>query len=159
MGKHTRFQINTPAVVSEEIDGEVVIINLETGNYYSLRDSSVALWKLLQCGVGVEEATRILVEPTGADPGLLHEEVVFFIEELQAEALVVESGEQTPPPSLPPLDGHLQPGSLRLERHDEMQEMLLYDPIHDVDKTGWPNRPEMVVAPSEGDSAGRPQEP
>ncbi|MFV1991268.1 MAG: PqqD family protein, partial [Acidimicrobiales bacterium] len=122
MGTNTRFQINTPAVVSEDIDGEVVIVNLETGSYYSLRDSSAALWKLLEGGAAVEEASRILVEPNGADRGVVYEEVVAFIEELRAEQLVVESGEPISPSFLPPVDGHLQPGSLRLERYDEMQE-------------------------------------
>jgi hypothetical protein len=28
-----------------------------------------------------------------------------------------------------------------LSRFDDMQEMLLLDPIHDVAETGWPHRP------------------
>jgi hypothetical protein len=27
-----------------------------------------------------------------------------------------------------------------LERYTDMQELLLLDPIHDVDQTGWPRR-------------------
>jgi hypothetical protein len=27
-----------------------------------------------------------------------------------------------------------------LERYTDMQELLLLDPIHDVDESGWPHR-------------------
>jgi len=30
-----------------------------------------------------------------------------------------------------------------LERYTDMQELLLIDPIHDVDETGWPRRKEQ----------------
>ena len=35
MSSDQHFCVNTPTVVSEEIDGELVILNLGSGNYYS----------------------------------------------------------------------------------------------------------------------------
>lgn len=40
----TRLRINAPSVVGEVIDGEAVILNLETGKYYSARGSGSAIW-------------------------------------------------------------------------------------------------------------------
>src|SRR5680860_793773 len=48
-----RFEVCEPGVVHETIDGEVVAINLETGAYYSLRDSAAAIW------AGVERAAPV----------------------------------------------------------------------------------------------------
>jgi hypothetical protein len=42
-----RYRINEPRIVSQTIEGEAVIINLETGNYYSLDDLGAAIWGLV----------------------------------------------------------------------------------------------------------------
>src|SRR5438270_869701 len=34
----TRFRVNSPNVIHETIEGEVILIDLKTGTYYSLRD-------------------------------------------------------------------------------------------------------------------------
>ena len=40
MGLPARFAANHPAVVDEMIDGEVVVIDLRSGNYFSLVESA-----------------------------------------------------------------------------------------------------------------------
>lgn len=37
-----------PDIVSEEIDGEVIIVNLRNGNYYSLSQSAAVVWSGIQ---------------------------------------------------------------------------------------------------------------
>ncbi|MEI6331186.1 MAG: hypothetical protein WCP16_18235 [Pseudanabaena sp. ELA645] len=39
-----KFKINTPNVVHELIDGEVIIVNLKKGDYYSLLSTSAKIW-------------------------------------------------------------------------------------------------------------------
>ena len=41
-----RFEVNSPAVVSEVIDGEAVIMNLKSGNYFSIQNSGAVIWDL-----------------------------------------------------------------------------------------------------------------
>ncbi|MEO7358810.1 MAG: PqqD family protein, partial [Gemmatimonadaceae bacterium] len=50
-----RFRINAPAAVSEEIDGEAVIMNLESGHYFSARGLSGILWQATIAGVSADE--------------------------------------------------------------------------------------------------------
>jgi len=45
------FSVKKPDVVHETIDGETVIVNLENGIYYSLRNSGVDMWNLLEAGL------------------------------------------------------------------------------------------------------------
>ena len=50
-----RFRINKPHVINEIIDGEVVILNLDTGNYYSMDKSGADIWELIEDNAGVGE--------------------------------------------------------------------------------------------------------
>jgi hypothetical protein len=47
------FRINTPGVIHETIDEEVVIIEFESGNYYSLDKAGAAIWGFIAGGATV----------------------------------------------------------------------------------------------------------
>ena len=48
------FRINSPKVIHETIDGETVIVNLDSGNYYSLDDIGADIWDSIGKGVPVD---------------------------------------------------------------------------------------------------------
>lgn len=127
-----RLRANKPTVAAEEIDGEVVLVNFDTGHYYSLRATAADIWRALEVGLDVNEVANLFDDAVQAEVGS-------FIESLQAEGLmtVAEANGQSSgaPVEVGP---YFAP---KLERFEEMSEMLLYDPIHDVDDTGWPNLP------------------
>ena len=43
-GNGDRLKINEPTIVHENIDGETVILNLDSGNYYSVVDAGARIW-------------------------------------------------------------------------------------------------------------------
>ena len=43
MDPDARFRVNSQ-IIWETIEGEVLLINLGTGNYYSLRGTGAAIW-------------------------------------------------------------------------------------------------------------------
>ncbi len=45
-----RFEICAPEVVAEDFDGEIVILNLEDGLYFSLAGLGNAIWTWLMAG-------------------------------------------------------------------------------------------------------------
>ena len=45
-----RFRVNSPRVMHETIEGEVIVIDLTTGSYYSLRDASAEIWREIEAG-------------------------------------------------------------------------------------------------------------
>ena len=155
MNRYVRYRINTPSVVADVIDAEVVIVNLETGSYYSLQQSGAVVWSLIEQGMNAEQASALMMNWSGASRDEISAAVEAFIGELQDEQLVVRSEDQSPLAALPAVDHQAAFEIPRLERYDEMQEMLLYDPIHDVDETGWPNLP-ADAAPSVSDGAAEP---
>ena len=54
------FRLNEPAVISDIIDGEVVIMNLERGSYYGLDEVGADIWRLIMAGKTAEEISSDL---------------------------------------------------------------------------------------------------
>jgi hypothetical protein len=131
------MKINQPKVSHQSIDGEVVIINLENGSYYSLLDLGARLWELIAAGWSRTELLE-LVTGTYAEPEAGHLSAAFF-DELVAEGLVSDAAN----PEKRPIDVALPPAfaAPRLETFTDLQELLMLDPIHEVDAAGWPHKP------------------
>jgi hypothetical protein len=141
------FRVNTPTVAAETVDGEVLMINLESGNYYSLRDTGAAIWDGIEHGVPTAAiATALAGRLPGADTAAL---VADFLAELAAEQLVVPLDAPddpatgagvdvawTPPAPAAPSAPAAPPA---LEKFTDMQHLILLDPVHEVDAAeGWP---------------------
>ncbi len=63
-----RFQLNSPRVISETIQGETIIIHLGTGVYYSLRGSGAEIWDMLAAGADEQQVLAQLVARYDAAP-------------------------------------------------------------------------------------------
>jgi hypothetical protein len=94
------FRINTPAVVSEIFDDEIVIIHLESGAYYSLDQSGADIWKLLQQGADLAEINTRLSAAYSVSPDEMAQIVPQFVKELTQEQLIIPT-----PTSPQPLHG------------------------------------------------------
>src|SRR4029077_17954546 len=46
------LRLNTPHVIHETIDDEVIVINLASGSYYSLKGAGTDVWDVLQSAPG-----------------------------------------------------------------------------------------------------------
>ena len=126
--------------VHETLDGETIVIHLDSGSYYSLTGSGSEIWALLGTGGSVADICNELARRHARSESDIRDEVDSFIAELEREALVEPDG--APATGLPApaavSNGTWQPP--RLERYDDMRDFLLVDPIHEVDDAGWPNR-------------------
>ena len=118
-----------PDVIDEAFDGEAVLVHMGTGCYFSLNAAATAVWALLQDGRSPEAIAASL----GWESSL----VEAFVERLRAEMLVeeaeVDAGTtlvDAPPAESEPV----------LQRFSDMQDLLMLDPIHDIDLDGdgWP---------------------
>jgi hypothetical protein len=131
----TVLEIARPDCAAEVLQDEVVALNVETGIYVSMRGLAVSLWHDLAAGYSVEELAR---HANGDGDGA--ERVTEFA------AQITRHGLMRPCPPRPVAS---EMASTRLladgvpeivfEVYEDMQDLILSDPIHDVDETmGWP---------------------
>lgn len=141
MSSFTHYKVAGPHVIHETLDGEVVIINLETGKYYSLDQIGASLWDHMVSGT---TAGNIIAAFAGRYEGRLEEiedAVNQLIAELQQEGLIQanhETAEMITQPVLKPPSAVMPFEAPVLKKYDDMQDLLLLDPIHEVDEMGWP---------------------
>ena len=137
----TSLRVNAPSVVAEIIDGEAVIMDLASGHYFSTQHIGCDIWRGVELGASRSAIIRSVASAYGVDIETASGAVASFIEELLKHKLVVESDGTasdaaervtwltgTGRPFAPPV----------LNAYTDMEELLLLDPIHDVDQAGWP---------------------
>jgi len=137
-----RYKINEPDVTFESFEGELLVINLGNGNYHSLRGSAVQIWPGLAAGQTGSEVAK-LWESQGDHTAAIQT----FIDQLVAEKLIVARGDK-PVESVTPSADTGEFTAPSLENYTDMQDLLMLDPIHEVDVTGWPKQPESPKAGS-----------
>lgn len=136
MHEPTSFYIDNKRVVSETLEGETIIIDFKSGTYYSLNETATDIWKSLLAGLeraALHERMGTIYETPSPDA------IDTFLSHLQEEHLI-EVGTPTQTSPLASHEGTKRPFvTPELKAFRDMQEMLLADPIHDIDATGWPN--------------------
>lgn len=172
------YRINTPHVAHETIDGETIIIDFESGAYYSLQNVAHFIWQKIDAGDGVESIVAQVGACYRGERSQMEAAVRSFIEELAQNALIVADARAVDPQavqaregdaqSVSAVDGSMAEGTIMegtshaaaghaaaepfeppvLEQYTDMQDLLLLDPIHEVDEQGWPMTQEQQEAKS-----------
>ena len=145
MSDSERYVVRNPQVISETIDGEVIIVNLEDGNYYSAEGVAADIWNLVEQRVAVPTILECMVQKYEGIAEEIIDSVHSFVRQLQKEELIVPSlNSDGDPEAFAELPAAAEPNSSIafeppvLERYTDMQDLLLVDPIHEVDEKGWP---------------------
>lgn len=121
-------------MIDETFDGEAVLVHLGTGRYYALNAAATEVWQLTRDGRAPSELAELL----GAERGRAAQE---FVSELLTEKLLVVANGSGPSSSPePPVPATEWADPPKLQRFDDLQDLLLVDPIHDVTlgADGWP---------------------
>jgi hypothetical protein len=137
------YAIDRTKIVHDTLDGETIIINLDSGAYYSLNAGAGLVWEFLQDGLSTTDVINSYRRLVGLEDGQA-DNVLPFLHQLETEGVVIESdtavhAKERNTPSAIKLDkfDKLEPPSLSIYR--DMEEFLKVDPIHEVDLSGWPN--------------------
>ena len=147
MNSFTSFKINRPRVVHEIIDGELILINFDSGNYYSCDKVAADIWALVAGGNAVGEIVEKISCRYDGNYLDMENAVKRFLAELHQEDLIVPvntGGEKNIRESAVDPNSKSQPKKIQfdapvLQKYSDMRELLLLDPVHEVDETGWPN--------------------
>lgn len=147
------YRPNTPNVIHEIINGEAVMINLEKGYYYSLDPTGSAIWQLLDQGMTVSQIVIVLQQQYAGSQTMFETGIHDFFLQLQTENLIVsyERPERSKDVIEQSAAGTNSDGmgqnqaafvAPMLHKYTDIEDLLLLDPIHEVDETGWPAVPD-----------------
>ncbi len=138
------LSVNAPSIVSEIIDGEAVIMDLSSGHYFSTQGSGAEVWAGIEAGLPRSGIVERLAGVYDCDRSELEVAVDAFVVELLERRLVIET--IAPGQAIitsvwaSPSAGHVRQAFAvpALNAYADMEDLLLLDPIHDVDAVGWP---------------------
>lgn len=139
------YCVNEPSVISEVIDGETIVLNFESGHYYSFNPTASEIWLRVASGDPVTVASEHVARRFAGDAAMIRGEVEDFVRRLEEERLIRPAiGDvAAAPPSAPETSAAVSAfSSPSFEKFTDMEELLLLDPIHEVSDSGWPRKPE-----------------
>lgn len=136
-----RLRVNTAKMVHETVDDEVIVINLDTGTYYSIMGTGAEIWRAVERGLSRGQLLDTMAHAYGGERAAVIAAVNAFLDDLMSHEIILvdEAGSEDIPAALNgPAARPFVPPTLAV--HDNMADLLMLDPIHDVDEQGWPNR-------------------
>jgi hypothetical protein len=123
------FSASGPEVIFENFGDETVVANLESGFFYGLDGSGADIWNSLVSGhTGRQYAAASQADIEG------EAKIAQFIAELQNEGLLAEAAAPAKPDPVS-VAGFTTPS---MQKFDDLQGLLLVDPIHEASPAGWP---------------------
>ncbi len=145
----TFLKVNEPNVVHETIDGEAILLDLKTGNYFSLDGAGAIIWDYISLTGRWRNAIDLMVQKTAKQKDLISSSIETFVEELIEENLLVpvDNGSGFTSEVSSDIEKGLVEAAIAFKapvvnKYSDMQDLLLLDPIHDVDEKGWPEAQE-----------------
>jgi len=140
-----RFELNSPKIIGEVIDGEVMIIDLVSGIYYNLTGTSAAAWPLLVAGLPLHAVVESVGASCEADPAVITADLAVFADRLIGESIVRELGPTAEPAAAAPRLPEATYTGFGINRYDDMRALLVVDPVHEVGEFGWPPPPASAT--------------
>ncbi len=142
-----RHKVRGPSIIHEIIEGEVVIINLDTGTYYSIDNAGGRIWEGVEAGASVGEIAEDLQNRYDAGRAEINQFVRQVLDDLKGYDLIIPADGAVERPiisgSTAEVDGNGKKPKLepcKIGVYKDIEELLVLDPIHDVSEAGWPKK-------------------
>ena len=137
MDDKDRFRIDEPRVISELMDGELVLVHFESGCYYSITGVGADVCQLLSAGYTIGQVIDRLATHYRQPQPRVASDMRSYVDQLAEERLMVPLANAQPAQREVAITAanYEMP---RFEKFDDMADQLLLDPIHDMGESGWP---------------------
>jgi hypothetical protein len=131
--------LNTSNISQERLDGEVVVISFNSGKYFSAKNSAADIFWLIQNGISQDLWSEIFIEHfsgfNAVDSGIEH----FLTSGIKEELFLPLSTPSNDAVSLPMDYERGTWEAPKLVIFEDLQDLLLLDPVHDTSLEGWPS--------------------
>jgi hypothetical protein len=130
------YEVVEPSAIYEYIDGEVLALNLQTGIYVQMKQLSAELFYAVATGRSAEMVSHA-ARNAGYSEAQITDFDMCYSNWVSLGLLQVARNAQHP--DTEPLS--LIPGlQFSEESWDDLSELIMMDPVHDVSPQGWPSR-------------------
>lgn len=124
-----------PDLVSETIGNETIVLDMRSGTFYATRGAGSTLWDALRAGHAPEQLLEVLRASWGTGPEF--ESAHAFLADLDGRGLLTNGGVSITEPLVPFTTGPA--AHVTLEVYEDLSDLMLLDPVHDVTPQGWPS--------------------
>ena len=139
------YMINASDVSSEVFDNEAVVVNFVTGKYFGMSGAGPYIWRMFEKPCNLEQVTELLKSGYAGITENQVKKLAAFVESLVKEGLLTDIDEPVEISSNLPADRPGEYADPVLEIYDDLQELIVLDPIHDADpERGWPAQQRMI---------------
>ena len=141
------YHLDSTNIATEIFDNEAVLINIPLGKYYSVRgNTGIRILEILQNPLSIDDIVAVVKNEFEVDnESDLASDTAEFISQLENENIISASAKA--------VSVNIEVNTLKrpyekleLEIFDDMQELIMLDPVHDVESfKGWPQKKEEVT--------------
>jgi hypothetical protein len=133
-----KFRIDTPRIAFEQIEGETILIDFDSGVYYSAGSVGSDILRQISAGADLDAIVAGARERYLGDGQEIERRIRAFVDSLQRESILAEAADGGPAPAQTPPAEKTAFDPPVLQKYTDMKDLLLLDPIHEVDAEGWP---------------------
>lgn len=131
------FKLNEEKMFYDMAEGQAIVINFTTGMYYGTSSLGSAVLDALLAGAATADVLKALQALEGC-PADMEQKLDAFVKALQEKEIIV-SGETTGAACAIEASALTDGFVLTVDEFTEVQDLILADPVHDVDvEQGWP---------------------
>ena len=126
----SRLRPNEQEVAAKVIDGEAIIINLASGNYYSMDKVGGVIWEMLAAAHSLAEVVSVVLARYDVSPQQAQTDVERLAAELVQENLLLATNDGVEPQALAEPENHQKlPYEMPvLNTYRDMGDLLALDP-------------------------------
>lgn len=136
MASNRAFRVRHAFVSCERLSGDVIAVNLTSGTYFSLAGVAGDIWTAFTSGAPEDMCAKALEAAYGVR--LPRDEVDALLEECISYGLIEVASPWIESVELPDDCQRPEWSTPVLEVFDDLQDLILVDPIHDTSDLGWP---------------------
>jgi len=84
--------VPSPDALSRELNGEILLLDLRSSQYFGLTGTGARIWQLVEAGEDAAAITDTLAREFDGDAAIIGEEVAHFLDDLAERGLLVPAG-------------------------------------------------------------------
>ena len=138
LNTNSNYVLNSAEISLERLNGEVIIISFNSGNYYSCAGSAADVLSLVSKEVDRTLWKDIICSKYKIDDLPVVEVDLFIDECLKENIIILVNSKLDGMSNLPDDFTRSSWNTPILKIYKDFQDLLLVDPIHDSSLTGWP---------------------